>query len=132
MPRATAPIASTRTRLCVDMVARVARRFGLKPKRLAADTAYGNAATLKTLVAHGIEPHIPVIDKSARNDGTFSRAEFQYDRERDLYICPGGKELTTSGTAHDGTTYKYLAKRRRRRDRPRLCEASSRQTRFTH
>ncbi len=117
---------------CVDMVARVARRFGLKPKRLAADTAYGNAATLKTLVAHGIEPHIPVIDKSARNDGTFSRAEFQYDRERDLYICPGGKELTTSGTAHDGTTYKYLAKRRRRRDRPRLCEASSRQTRFTH
>ncbi len=97
---------------CVDMVERVARRFALKPKRLAADTAYGNARTLKTLVEHGIEPHIPVIDKSARNDGSFSRTEFQYDRERDLYICPGGKELTTSGTAHDGTTYKYLAKRR--------------------
>ncbi len=97
---------------CVDMVARVAQRFGLKPKRLAADTAYGNARTLKHLVEHGIEPHIPVIDKSARNDGTFSRAEFQYDQVHDLYICPGGKELTTSGTAHDGTTYKYLAKRR--------------------
>jgi hypothetical protein len=51
-------------------------------------------------------------DLSARNDGTFSRAEFHYDQERDLYICPGGKELKTSGTAHDGTTYKYLAKRR--------------------
>jgi len=97
---------------CVDMVERVAQRFGIKPNSLAADTAYGNARTLKTLVEHGIEPHIPVIDKSARNDGTFSRAEFQYDQVRDLYICPGGKELTTSGTAHDGTTYKYLAKRR--------------------
>ncbi len=100
------------TRAALAMVERVAGRFALKPKRLAADTAYGNARTLKNLVENGIEPHIPVIDKSARNDGTFSRADFQYDQERDLYICPGGKELTTSGTAHDGTTFKYLAKRR--------------------
>ena len=53
-----------------------------------------------------------MIDKSARSDGLFSRAQFQYDQERDLYICPGGKALKTSGTAHEGTTYKYLAKRR--------------------
>jgi transposase len=98
-------------RACVAMVERAARRFALKPKRLAADTAYGTARTLKTLVEHGIEPHIPVMDKSARNDGTFSRADFQYDQERDLYICPGGKELKTSGTAHEGTTLKYIAKR---------------------
>jgi transposase len=52
------------------------------------------------------------IDKSARNDGPFSPAEFHYDQPRNLYICPGGKALKTSGTAHDGTTYKYLAKRR--------------------
>jgi len=39
---------------CVDMVERVAQRFGIKPNSLAADTAYGNARTLKTLVAgHG-------------------------------------------------------------------------------
>ncbi len=94
------------------MVERVAQRFALKPKRRVADTAYGNARTLKNLVEHGIEPHIPVIDKSARSDGLFSRADFQYDRERDLYICPGRKELTTSGTVHEGTTLKYLAKRR--------------------
>jgi hypothetical protein len=47
----------------------VAGRFQLKPKRLAADTAYRNARTLKHLIEQGIEPHIPVIDKSARNDG---------------------------------------------------------------
>ena len=34
-----------------------------------------------------------------------------YDKERDLYRCPGGKELRRSGTVHDGTTLEYLAKR---------------------
>jgi hypothetical protein len=28
----------------------------------------------------GIEPHIPVFDKSERKDGTFSRADFAYAR----------------------------------------------------
>ena len=41
----------------------------------------------------GIAPQIPVIDKSGRNDGTFERADFTYDAESDLYICPNGKEL---------------------------------------
>ena len=98
-------------RACVAMVERVARRFALKPRRLAAGAAYGNARTLKSLAAHGIEPHIPVIDKSARPDRLFSRADFKYEQERDPYICPGGKGLRTSGTAHEGTTYKDMAKR---------------------
>jgi len=41
----------------------------------------------------GIEPHIPVFDKSERRDGRLERADFAYDHERDLYTCPGGKEL---------------------------------------
>jgi hypothetical protein len=41
----------------------------------------------------GIEPHIPVFDKSQRKDGTFSRADFTYDHAGDRYLCPGGKEL---------------------------------------
>ncbi len=41
----------------------------------------------------GIEPHTPVVDKSQRGDGTFSRADFTYDHKADAYICPAGKEL---------------------------------------
>jgi hypothetical protein len=41
----------------------------------------------------GIAPHIPVFDKSARQDGIFSRSDFTYDGEHDRYICPAGKEL---------------------------------------
>jgi hypothetical protein len=43
-----------------------------------------------------IAPYIPVIDKSKRDDGTFSREDFTFDRERDIYICPAGKILTTT------------------------------------
>ncbi len=45
------------------------------------------------LTERQIEPHIPVIDKSERRDGTFSNAEFRYDPEADAYTCPGGKTL---------------------------------------
>ena len=41
----------------------------------------------------GILPHIPVIDKSRRRDGTFEKSEFVYNRERDAYICPVGLPL---------------------------------------
>ena len=56
-----------------------------------------------------IAPHIPVWDKSARSDGTFSRADFVFDRERNIYICPNGKLLHTTGTVIDGSTLRYRA-----------------------
>ena len=45
-----------------------------------------------------ITPHIPVWDKSKRDDGTFSRSDFNWDKRRGLYVCPNGKTLRTSGT----------------------------------
>ena len=76
------------------MIERVHERFGLWPARLAADSAYGSAENLAWLVhERGIEPHIPVFDKSQRSDGTFSRSDFAYDHTRDRYTCPAGKEL---------------------------------------
>jgi hypothetical protein len=41
----------------------------------------------------GIDPYIPVIDKSERKDGAFSREDFTYDPGADAYTCPGGKQL---------------------------------------
>src|SRR5262249_43724363 len=91
------------------MLERTEQRFGLKPQRLAADSAYGSAPMLNWLVeAKRITPHIPVIDKSKREDGTFSREDFRYDEPTDTYLCPGGKSLTTSGTlVNDGITLLY-------------------------
>jgi transposase len=91
------------------MLERTAERFGLKPERLAADSAYGSAEMLHWLVdEQKIEPHVPVIDKSERQDGTFSRADSTYDSETDTYTCPEGKTLTTSGRiVNEGTTRIY-------------------------
>ena len=97
-------------RVCLSMIERVIRRFDLKPQRLAADTAYGSGKTLKALMACGIDPHIPVWDKSTRTDGTFSRADFDYDPERDVYTCPRGNTLKTTGTVHSDDTLRYRAK----------------------
>jgi len=84
-----AEVDSTRT-----MVERVEERFDLKPERLIADTAYGSAPMLGWMVEEkGIEPHIPVWDKSERKDGTFQREDFVWDEEANEYRCPAGKAL---------------------------------------
>ena len=91
------------------MVDRVERRFDLRPRRLAADTAYGAVRLLKWLVDRNIAPHVPVWDKSARPDGTFSRADFVFDQGRNIYVCPGGAELTSTGNVDQGHTVYYRA-----------------------
>ena len=94
------------------MVERTEERFDIKPKWLAADTAYGSAATLNWLVKDkDIVPHIPVIDKSKREDGSLSREDFTFDKERNIYTCPAGKTLTTTGKLiNDGDTVLYRAR----------------------
>ena len=93
------------------MLDRTIERFRLYPERIAGDTAYGSGEMLDWLVnERGIEPHVPVFDKSRRTDDTFSRDDFTYDHDGDVYFCPGGKMLTTKGTVvNDGTTLLYRA-----------------------
>jgi transposase len=93
-----------------SMIERTADRFGLKPNRLVADSAYGSAPSLDWLVeTKGIAPHIPVFDKSRRDDGTFSRSDFQFDEVGNVYICPAGKRLTTRGTVVNDDLVLYRA-----------------------
>jgi hypothetical protein len=49
--------------------------------------------------AQGIEPHIPVFDKSARTDGKFSRCDFAYGHESDVYVCPNVGSFTNIAAA---------------------------------
>jgi len=83
----TTEVESART-----MVDRVEGRFDLKPERLIGDTAYGTAPMLAWMVERkGIEPHVPVWDRTQRDDGTFSSSEFQWDAGADEYRCPQGQ-----------------------------------------
>ena len=85
----TAEVESTKV-----MVDRVEERFDLIPERLIGDTAYGAAAMLAWMVEEkAIEPHVPVWDKTERQDGTLSRSDFQWNEEANEYRCPAGKVL---------------------------------------
>ena len=88
------------------MVERVERRFDLRPMRLVGDTVYGAVGLLKWLVDRNITPHVPVWEAQ---DGTFSRADFVFDRERNIYICPGGAELSSTGNIDQGHIVYYRA-----------------------
>ena len=48
---------------------------------------------LRWLVDRNINPHIPVLDKAGRTDGTWSRTDFEWDPENNQYICPEGEPL---------------------------------------
>lgn len=98
-------VAATRT-----MIDRTEMAFGLKPARLTADTAYGTGKLLAWLLDRDITPHIPVWDRYQRTDGMFSHLDFTYDNARDVYICPNGRSLGTSGTVHDGRVRNYLSR----------------------
>ena len=108
---ATTAIRQAEVTAAKRMIDRTMERFDLYPARLAGDSGYGSAEMLGWLVyEHGIEPHVTVFDKSARKDGTFSREDFTYDHEGDVYRCPGGKVLTSNGTlVNDGATLLYRA-----------------------
>ena len=89
------------------MIERTQERFALKPRHIAGDVAYGTGKMLGWLGQQRIEPHIPVWDKGARDDGTLSRGDFAFDKDGDVYVCPQGKALKTTGRVHDGKTLLY-------------------------
>ena len=85
----TAEVEATQT-----MMNRVEDKFDMTPVRLVGDTNYGSAAMLGWLVDEKqIEPHVPVWDKSERQDGTFSRSDFEWNAQTNEYRCPAGKAL---------------------------------------
>ena len=110
-------VTSTKT-----MIERTEQRLNLKPDWLAADTAYDKL--LAWLLGKSITPHIPVWERYPSSDGMLSRSEFTYDAERDVYVCPNGKLLRTSGTIHDGRVRNYLSQ-------PQDCRACTLKQRCT-
>jgi len=73
-----------------------------------ADTKYGTADNYLTCCDLEINAHIPDL-KKRHNDfqGIFSEEAFQYDKQTDTYLCPGGNHLKKSGYKPKYNTYEY-------------------------
>ena len=77
-----------------NMALRAKKLFGGKEFEVVADKGYYKAEDLKKCVDKGITPYVA---KQTYSNGTgdidFYGDKFKYDKERDIYICPAGKEL---------------------------------------
>ena len=76
------------------MMDRVEQKHNIKPARFVGDTNYGSAGMLHWLVEDkNIAPHVPVWEKSGRDDDSFSRSDFEWIAQANEYRCPNGKSL---------------------------------------
>lgn len=107
-------VAATPARLSQEIVA--AKEMlergtaGFAPKSIAADKSYGTGPFLSWLLEREITPYIPVLDRKAQTDGKLTRDAFEYDAERDLYVCPQGHELPLRRVDKDTRVKRYHAK----------------------
>lgn len=100
-----AEVAATKT-----MLQRAKECFGLQPRRLAADTAYGSGLMIGWLMRRGIEPHVPILDRERQTNGFFtSWANFKFNDQTNTFTCPGGKTLESNGFVRDDGTVPYRA-----------------------
>src|SRR5271163_3654727 len=84
---ATTTIRQAEVGAAKTMLDRTAEQFDLTPSRLVADGGYGSADMVGWLVdERGIEPHVKLIDKAERTDGTFSREPTSHSIQRAIFM----------------------------------------------
>ena len=76
----------------LDLLWRTRFRWKLWPRQVTGDKKYGSEENLVAIENQGIHAYIPIPDMDHRTE-FFSSEAFTYDAERDVYLCPTGKEL---------------------------------------
>ena len=76
----------------LDLLWRTRFRWKLWPRQVTGDKKYGTEENLVAIEDQGIRAYIPIPDMDHRTE-FFSAQEFTYEAERDVYVCPAGKEL---------------------------------------
>jgi transposase len=101
------PFEVTENQPMLDLLWRSRFRWKLNPKRVTGDTAYGTAENIAAVERAGIRAYVPLTG-AGKARPYFSKEEFAYDPEQDLYRCPAGEILRpkTSNTARNQIVYK--------------------------
>ena len=77
------------------------------------DSIYGTRKNIIECVKRNIRPHLKDLLKtqktSGRRDQIFGGEAFNYDKDKDIYICPAGKALKRRKCFHDRRAYEYVA-----------------------
>src|SRR5260370_22769103 len=76
----------------LDLVFRTRFRWKLWPRQVTGDSKYGTEDNIVAIEDQHIRAYVPLPDNDHRTE-FFSADRFRYEAERDVYICPAGKEL---------------------------------------
>jgi transposase len=76
----------------LDLLWRARFRWKLCPRQATGDRKYGTEENIVALEDQHIRAYVPLPDNDHRTE-FFSAEKFQYNAERDVYVCPAGKEL---------------------------------------
>ena len=85
--------------MAIQQLRRVKWRYRLKPKTLGADKGYSSGEFVHTVLREAIHPHVPMKHKPPSTEGIYPAERFHYDENRDIVVCPEGKELKYWGAA---------------------------------
>ena len=92
----------------LDLLWRTRFRWKLWPRQVTGDRKYGTEDNLVAIEDQSIRAYIPIPDMDHRTE-FFSSQEFTYDAERDLYVCPAGKELHYFAAHSTERSHRYRA-----------------------
>jgi hypothetical protein len=76
----------------LDLVFRTCFRWKLRPRQVTGDRKYGTEENIVALETQHIRAYVALPDNDHRTN-FFSAEYFRYEAERDVYVCPAGKEL---------------------------------------
>ncbi len=94
-----------------DLLWRVRFRWKLRPRQVTGDKKYGTEDNLVAIEDQGIRAYIPIPDMDHRTE-FFSVDQFRYEAERDVYLCPAGKELRFDRPHSTERSRRYRARAR--------------------
>jgi transposase len=85
----------------------------LKQADIVADAGYYNASEVSRCVEQGLTPHLPKVDTSANTKlGLYGKSRFQFDAQKDVYVCPAGAKLSYRFSTYElGRELKYYRAR---------------------
>jgi len=99
--------------LLKDLVRGSEESTGIRVKTVVGDSQYGTVDNFRECMKLGIKPHmsdlsyVQGLSGAGRRSGIFGLEKFVYDRERDLYLCPGGEELNRRRQKKEKKAYEY-------------------------
>jgi hypothetical protein len=104
------PFEVTENAPMLDLLWRTSFRWSFHPKQVTGDTAYGTTENIAAVERAGIRAYVPLTGVGKAGP-YFSKEEFTYDPERDIYQCPAGEILIPKTFRSAGNQVIYKTKR---------------------